>query len=106
MIYLIKNDGKYSLPYNVWILVKDYTGVYNLSINYDEVNNIRVDVMYGLYRDWFGRFILPDCYDFWNQRERRKWLLKNLVEKNNYKMTNERYNRLIVASNSCLHSIE
>ena len=70
------------------------------------VNNVRVDLLYGLYRDWFGRFILPDYYDFWGQGKRRKWLLKNLVEKNNYKMTEERYNKLIVASNSPLNLIE
>jgi len=58
-MYLIKKDGKYSLPYNVWILVKQYAGVYNLSVNYDNVNNVRVDLLYGLYRHWFGRFILP-----------------------------------------------
>jgi len=106
MLYLIEKDGKYSLPYNVWILVKLYTGVYNLSINFNAVNNVRVDLLYGLYRDWFGRFILPDYYDFWDHRKRRKWLLKNLVEKNNYKMTEERYNKLIVASNSPLNLIE
>ena len=53
MMYLIKKDGKYSLPYNIWIIVKQYTGVYNLSINYNSVNNVRVDLLYGLYRDWF-----------------------------------------------------
>lgn len=106
MMYLIKKDDKYALPYNVWILVKQYAGIYNLSVNYDNVNNVRVDLLYGLYRRWFGRFILPDYYDFWAQGKRRKWLLKNLVEKNNYKMTEEMYNSLISASNSPMNLIE
>jgi len=49
---------------------------------------------------------LPDYYDFWGQGKRRKWLLKNLVEKNNYKMTEEMYNSLISASNSPVNLIE
>ena len=95
MLYLLEKNGKYALPYYVWNLIKEYTGIFNLSIDYSSLNNIRVDLLYGLYRSWFGRFILPDYYDFWGHTQRRKWLLKNLVKKNNYLMTKARYISLI-----------
>jgi len=98
-MYLIKKNGKYALPYNVWIMVKQYTGVYNLTTDYIRVNTVRAELLYGLSRRWFGRFVVPDCYDFWYEGKRRQWLLKNLVEKNNYKMTQERYKCLIIVSN-------
>ena len=98
MLYLIKKNDTYALPYNVWTLVKQYAGVYNLHIDYNAMNNVRVALLYGLYREWFGRIIIPDYYDYWRQEKRRKWLLKNLVKKNKYLMTEERYNDLINAS--------
>jgi hypothetical protein len=106
MLYLIKKDGKYALPYNVWILVKQYAGVYNQPVDFNAVNNMRVILLHSLYRKWFGRFILPDNYDLWNQGKRRQWLLKNLVEKNNYKMTEERYKCLKNVSNSQVNILE
>lgn len=91
MLYLIKKDNQYSLPYDVWILIKEYTGIYNVSLDYTSVNAMRVDSLYGLYRSWFGRFIVPDYYDVWRHTQQRKWLLKNLVKKNNYLMTKDKY---------------
>ena len=108
MMYLIKKNNKYSLPYNIWVLVKQYSGVYNIQIDYNTVNTVRVDLLYGLYRKWFGfdMFLLPDYYDFWNQGKRRQWLLRNLVKKNNYKMTEERYKCLKNVSNSQVNILE
>ena len=91
MLYLIEKNGKYALPYNVWDLIKEYTGIFNLSIDYSSVNAMRVDLLYGVYRSWFGRFIVPDYYDVWGHTQQRKWLLKNLVKKNNYLMTKDKY---------------
>ena len=106
MLYLIEKDGKYTLPYVTWKMVKQYDGIYNLTTDYKPVNNVKIGILYGLHRRWFGRFIVPDNYDFMHVYHKRRWLLKNLVEKNNYKMTEERYNKLIVASNSPLNLIE
>jgi len=100
MLYLIKKNGKYTLPYYIWKMVKQYAGIYNLTTDYTAVSNVRTGILYGLHRRWFGRFIIPDNYDFLHVYAKRRWLLKNLVKKNNYKMTEERYNRLIFVSNS------
>lgn len=106
MMYLIKKNGKYALPYNIWVIVKQYAGVYNLTTDYSAANTMRAELLYEQYRKWFGRFIIPDYYDLWDEGKRRKWLLKNLVVKNNYKMTEERYNRLILISNSPVNLLE
>ena len=102
MMYLIKKNGKYTLPYYIWKMVKQYAGIYkyNLASSWRAVNNVKTGILYGLHRRWFGRFVVPDNYDLWDEYAKRRWLLKNLVEKNNYKMTEERYNRLILVSNS------
>lgn len=90
MLYLIKKDNNYILPYNIWELIKKYAGIYKIE-NIHEIHNINTNTLYSLYRDWFGRFILPDNYDEMNNNVKKKWLLKNLVSRNCYIMNENRY---------------
>ena len=85
----------YFIPEEIWNEIKEYAGIYNLPLNISEIRLLRTDRIYGLYRKWFGRFVLPDRYDYWNVDKQRIWLLKNLVVPTNYKMNRERYINLI-----------
>tara|TARA_B100001175_G_C19442580_1_gene607038 strand:+ start:95 stop:391 length:297 start_codon:yes stop_codon:yes gene_type:complete len=78
MLYLFEQNGKYNLPDDVWNIIKEYAGVYHIN-NVSLVNTISTGDIYSLYRSWFGRFILPDEYDYWNNDIKKKWLFKNLV---------------------------
>ena len=92
--YIWLNSSRTFLPYELWNEVKEYAGIYNTPININEIGGLQVDRIYGLYRNWFGRFTLPDYYDTWNLDKQRRWLLKNLVLPTSYKLNQERYIQL------------
>ena len=93
MLFLFEENGKYYLPDDIWNIIKEYTGVYHIN-NVSLVNTMSIDDIYSLYRSWFGRFILPDEYDDWNNDRKKKWLFKNLVTPN-YLLDKDKYMDMI-----------
>ena len=93
MLYLHEENGKYYLPDLIWDIIKEYTGIYHIE-NVTLIYTISLDNINTLYREWIGRFILPDEYDTWNNNDKKKWLFKNLISPN-YLLNKDKYNNMI-----------
>tara|TARA_Y100000768_G_scaffold387158_1_gene377502 strand:+ start:8407 stop:8709 length:303 start_codon:yes stop_codon:yes gene_type:complete len=100
MLYLYEVNNKYYFPDDIWNIIKEYTGIYHIACNYNDINMLTTGSIYTLYRNWFGRFIISDYYDYWNNDERKKWLLKNLVNRDNYLMNKDKYEDMFYVLNN------
>lgn len=86
--YIIEKDKKYELPDELWNIVKEYAGIYNISTEWNKIEKVGVNKLHTYYKDNFNKRITNINH---NASKSRKAILKFMMQ---YGMNKEKYTNL------------
>ena len=66
------------LPNDIWCMVKQFAGIYNITTDWRRVQTLPVETLHILANELFGT-VFPDAAWNWTKRKQRAWLLTSLV---------------------------